>query len=348
MSPQDGVQEPETFEIGDGPQHESSLLGAAAALEEDLFSDDTADDSTAEEQDDSADEGEVEGDDDSAAEDEAEEEVDVEDSDDADSEDPDSESEPTLHKVKVRGEEIEVTYDELLGGYSRTADYTRDKQALAKEVKEFEGERTQLRDVRGQYAQRVTVLKEAMTKLIGDPPPEALRKSNPGEYAVRTQEYQGQRQALEQLETALTRAKEEGQREFERAQQTVLARESQALRKAIPEWVDPQVAQNEQAQLVETAMANGFTQEEVDGLTDHRLVLLLRKVRAHDEIAAKSKKVLKGKVKVTGPVKPGAKAPVQGKVPGKSGFTKQQVAQHKRLQKSGRLQDAAALVESML
>jgi hypothetical protein len=41
----------------------------------------------------------------------------------------------TRHKVKVRGTEEEVDYDELVKGYSRTADYTRSKQELAEQVR---------------------------------------------------------------------------------------------------------------------------------------------------------------------------------------------------------------------
>lgn len=37
----------------------------------------------------------------------------------------------SMHQVKVRGETIEVSYDELIAGYSRQEDYTRDKQEVA-------------------------------------------------------------------------------------------------------------------------------------------------------------------------------------------------------------------------
>jgi hypothetical protein len=40
--------------------------------------------------------------------------------------------------VKVDGETFEVTLDELKSGYQRQADYTREKQALKREIEEFE------------------------------------------------------------------------------------------------------------------------------------------------------------------------------------------------------------------
>jgi hypothetical protein len=39
------------------------------------------------------------------------------------------------HKVKIRGTEEEVDYDELVKGYSRQADYTRSKQELAEQAR---------------------------------------------------------------------------------------------------------------------------------------------------------------------------------------------------------------------
>ena len=41
-------------------------------------------------------------------------------------------------RVKVDGEEVEVPLDELLKGYSRTADYTRKTQAIAEARKQAE------------------------------------------------------------------------------------------------------------------------------------------------------------------------------------------------------------------
>lgn len=67
--------------------------------------------------------------------DEEVESEDVEDSDDSEN------SDGEKYTVKVDGETLEVTLDELRNGYQRQADYTRDKQALKAAVEEFEQER---------------------------------------------------------------------------------------------------------------------------------------------------------------------------------------------------------------
>ena len=58
----------------------------------------------------------------------------VEESEDADTD----ETAGDKHVVKVDGETFEVTLDELKAGYQRQADYTREKQALKKELETFE------------------------------------------------------------------------------------------------------------------------------------------------------------------------------------------------------------------
>ena len=56
------------------------------------------------------------------------EEVEEDDEEEAEESDEEEEEEPDLFAVKVDGEEIEVTFDELLRGYSRQSDYTRKTQ----------------------------------------------------------------------------------------------------------------------------------------------------------------------------------------------------------------------------
>ena len=71
-------------------------------------------------------------DDDTEVEDESEE---TEDEDDT--EDQEDEGDVETHTVKVNGEVLEVSLKELKAGYQRQSDYTREKQALKKEVEEF-------------------------------------------------------------------------------------------------------------------------------------------------------------------------------------------------------------------
>src|SRR6056297_3425891 len=57
----------------------------------------------------------------------------------------DSEEAGQTYTVRVDGEEVEVSLDELLSGYSRTQDYTRKTMALADQRKSLESELNQIR-----------------------------------------------------------------------------------------------------------------------------------------------------------------------------------------------------------
>ena len=48
------------------------------------------------------------------------------------------------YRVKVSGEEVEVSLDELLNGYSRTADYQKKTQSLAEQRKAVEADRVKI------------------------------------------------------------------------------------------------------------------------------------------------------------------------------------------------------------
>jgi hypothetical protein len=85
---------------------------------------------------------EVDGDPDTSEEDESE--SDIEEDDEQEDEESDDDIEdtdaPEAYVVKVDGEEVEVTLDELKAGYSRQAHFTKSMQALKEEREAFEAE----------------------------------------------------------------------------------------------------------------------------------------------------------------------------------------------------------------
>ena len=86
---------------------------------------------------------------------EVEETEEVEESDDVEEEKADEDSDDTGEKytVKVDGEVLEVTLDELRNGYQRQADYTREKQALKAQVEEF-------KQVQQEFSEQIGALDE--------------------------------------------------------------------------------------------------------------------------------------------------------------------------------------------
>jgi hypothetical protein len=98
-----------------------------------------------------------------------------------------AEPEPRKFKVKVDGQDTEVTEDELLKGYSRTQDYTRKTQKVAEERKAVERRSSaQVRDERAtvravpRSARESHRAGDARRTRLG----QALRMKNPDEFAA--------------------------------------------------------------------------------------------------------------------------------------------------------------------
>jgi len=260
--------------------------------------------------------------------------------------DEDADEAPTAaqtFRVKVDGEEVEVPLDELLKGYSRTADYTRKTQAIAEARKNAEAEAAQAREERQRYAQTLQVL-EAQLKAAQ--PPEIdwdrLYQENPVEWVrqrelVRTRQEQqawveNQRRALAEKQAL------EEQQEAERT----LDSERAKLLEQLPEWRDATKARAEKAKIVSYATEKlGFTTDEISDLYDARAVLALRKAMLYDEVMSRQQNLRPKIQQKAKPMKAGVSVPVTTKsVKSRDALSK--------LQRSGSTRDAAAVFEQFL
>ena len=91
--------------------------------------------------------------------------------------------EQPVYRVTVDGNEIEVTQDELLNGYSRQQDYTRKTQELANQRKTIEQQAQELQQRDAIYAQLLPKM-EAQLKgeLVNEPDWDSLYNDDPIAY----------------------------------------------------------------------------------------------------------------------------------------------------------------------
>jgi hypothetical protein len=219
-------------------------------------------------------------------------ESEAEDTEDTNDSDEDAEEAPEqaqTFRVKVDGEEVEVPLEELIKGYSRTADYTRKTQAVAQARKEAEGELAAAREERQRYAATLQALNQQLQAMQ---PPEidwdTLYQQNPVEW-MRQRELARTRQEQQawvqsQQQVLLQRQQIEEQQE----QSKTLEVERDKLLDALPEWRDSDKARAEKAKIVEYATGKlGFTAEEISDIFDARAVVALRKAMLFDELQSK-------------------------------------------------------------
>lgn len=271
------------------------------------------------------------------AEDAAETESESESDDEADEE----QQQPPTYRVKVDGEEVEVTLDELQKGYSRTQDYTRKTQALAEQRKAAEAELEQARQERAYYAQMIEAMQSQLAQQNDEPDWDALYQENPMEWVRQRELWRDKHERVRILAARQQQLQAVQAQEAERYRQAKLAEEAQKLVEVIPEWKDSKKAAEERGKLVEAAMRMGFSEAELNMVDDHRALVLLRKAALYDELMGK-----KGQIKpvpASGPkiAKPGSATTKPSK---KSDAARAQ----ERLAKTGSIKDAAAAFDAFI
>jgi hypothetical protein len=252
--------------------------------------------------------------------------------------------EPPRYRVKVDNEEVEVTLDELLKGYSRTSDYTKKTQTLAEQRKQVEAERQRIEEaakLRDQYAQRLSVIEQ----MLASQPEEdlaPLKETDPIGYTMKIAERMEREKQVQAIRAEQQQIAQKQQAEYQENLRRHLASEAEKLSQAIPEMSDPVKGEVIRKEIKDFARAIGWSEQELAQIYDHRAVLALYKGLQHEKLQ-KSKPVATKKV---------AEAPKMLK-PGTTGkqTTAEQDAVKKlqqRLAKTGDRRDAARLLEKFL
>ena len=212
--------------------------------------------------------------------------------DEDDGEAEDEEPEEPRYKIKVDGEEVEVTLSELQSGYSRDADYRRKTQALAEQRKTVEQELEQARQERQQYAQNLQYLQQQMQSLQ-EPEPDwnKLEREDPVGYAVQREKWREKREKQQALVAEQQRLTQRQQQEQERYAEQQLVAERERLLEAVPEWKDPEAMKADRERIIRTGKSLGFTEKDLEQVYDHRALVALRKAALYDDLMEKQKTV---------------------------------------------------------
>lgn len=264
----------------------------------------------------------------------------VEDEESEEDEDTERDVKPQKFTVKVDGKEIEVTIDELQKGYSRTEDYTRKTQMLAQERKTAQAEFEAVRTERAQYAQLLNAL-QAQLQQAQQPnvDMDRLYNEDPIEWVRQRETQRVNAEKAMAIQSEQSRLMQEQQRESQKAMQERLYQEKDLLLSAAPELKDPKVAAKAKSEWINAGKAIGLTEQELNGVTDHRFLLALRKLAAYDSMVSK-RQGLK-------PVQSAGRVATPG-VAAKKPQSSQMKQTQQRLKQTGHVRDAASLIERLL
>ena len=245
------------------------------------------------------------------------------------------------YRVKAAGEEREVTIDELIKSYQLGTDYTQKTQALAEQRKAVEAEKAaveQAKQLRDQYAQRLELIQRVLAEQNKPENIEALKDTDPIGYAVKMAEQMQRKEQLAAVQAEQQRLAQMRQSEQQQALQAHLAQEAQKLTQFIPEFSQPEKAEQVRADIRQYAKSIGFSDQELANVYDSRAVLALWKAAQYDKLVSQGPK----KVSQAPPVlKSGAAKVAQPE-------TESYKAERNKLRKTGKARDAASLFEKFL
>lgn len=248
--------------------------------------------------------------------------------------------ETELYRVTVDGEELDVSLQELLNGYSRQRNYTTKTQALA-------AERRQVEELLNAYSQRIAQVDQLAQSLQENPQvfePEInwqeLYESDPVGWLRERELYRDRQQLRTQRDQQLAALRYEQQQLNAQRFQAHLAQEHQNLVRLIPEWQDETRAKSEKTALRDFAINTyGLTEQDVNGASDSRIVKMLRDAWLYNQ----------GQQKATQATRPKPEQPSRTKgrsVRPESSKSRLSDA-NKRLAQSGSLEDAERVFEQM-
>jgi len=248
--------------------------------------------------------------------------------------------------IKVDGEEVEVTLDELRSGYQRQKDYTKKTQAVSEQRKEVEAKTLEIQQLQENFMNQASLANELLNrdlKQFEKVDWAALKEQDPVAFVSKQLEVQEVRQRQAELQQQAQQIHEHNQQVQQQQAQAYLEEQRKVTLELFPEWKDKTKAEAHQMTLIEYARNQGFPDQKLANIVDASDLLVLDKARLYDEIQSKKASISK-KQKA-----PAVRKRVRSKGVAPKGVSRQKSvdAARGKLRKSGSLKDAAALMAEL-
>ena len=192
--------------------------------------------------------------------------------------------EPNLHQLKVNGQEIEVSLDELKAGYSRDSDYRQKTHSLSLERKDLENQKNSLRQ---SYDSRLAELNDTIAtadafvrQQQGGQDLQKLYEEDPAAAARLDFQLRQQSDAIEDMKA---KAREAQQKQYD----DFLATQKELAATKIPEFADPNKADTFKLNMRNTLRDYGFNDQEIGSLADHRFLMVAKDAMSYKSLKDK-------------------------------------------------------------
>jgi hypothetical protein len=245
---------------------------------------------------------------------------------------------PSNIRVKIDGNEVEVTLDELKQGYSGQKYVQKGMQEAATQRKEAEQVYSALLNERQQVQQLFQELQQGNIAQAPTPPSRELFDSDPIGYMEEKMNFDESKVAYDNKMAQFQQLSSQNSQAEKTAKQTYLKQEMQTLQQKIPEFADSNKAGKIKERLVQVGREHyGYSAEEIGQVMDHRAIQVL-----HD--AMKYRDIMSGKAKAVAKTKKARPIIKAGSKRIDDSNTKVRKRQQAKLKKSGSLEDALGLI----
>ena len=243
--------------------------------------------------------------------------------------------EPSLHRLKVNGQEIEVSLDELKAGYSRDSDYRQKTHSLSMEKRDLEAQKNSLRQSYDAKLQELNDLLATADATVrqqqGSADLQKLYEEDPTQAAKLDYQLRQQNRAIEDMKSKAREAQIKQYNEFLETQKELAATK-------IPEYSDPNKADQFKINMRNSLRGYGFNDEEIGTMADHRFLMVAKDAMSYQTLKDKRPIVQKKVANAPKVVKPGV-----AKSTTSSG--REQIRNKiGKLRKSGNINDASSAI----
>jgi hypothetical protein len=189
----------------------------------------------------------------------------------------------------IDGNQVSLT--EVRASYLRQADYTKKTQELAEQRKVYQEAQFDKNQLRMEALQGIEVLKQQMAiefQQLEMPNWDELLRDDPHQFLLEQQKWQKREAAVKQMFDA-EQALRTKQKEYEDEQHQAQLRESQQMfLTKYPEMKDTSKSAEALGEITQLLIDNGFSREEIQGVSDYRIVAILyelsKAMKAHKAI----------------------------------------------------------------
>lgn len=194
-------------------------------------------------------------------------------------------------RVKVNGENKEVSLTEAIQGTQYRAANDQKAQELSEQRKSFDTERHAVATEFSNRLQQIqgvgNMLEQKLMAEYQNTDWQALRVSDPAEFVARQHDFQQRQNELQQagqvIGLQMRQQQEQADQQWQQERAQILSSERQDMVNSVPEWADEGVMKKELGQLVEYGRSLGFEDDDLSNVIHNRELQVLRKAFLYDQ-----------------------------------------------------------------